>query len=231
MLCRLLKATPTMTRLNCGLLNLYRHDSYASTLREPHTGDWGCEWSCWAVNLKVIALLEMNALYYFHKYILYLVCCWRLLCLHRQHIGLLLPWLPLVLFLGLFSSSLQHLNMPKAQLLFFFPFLCWITVIFSTWFSVPLSSLMIILLRIIELLEENKDRNLNFMLPWYNPGGDVFRECRGSFALNIVIISLYPSKDLKVTPQTMVGKDHLAWLCLCSYFWGVKGASLFFTKL
>lgn len=230
MLCRLLKATPTMTRLNCGLLNLYRHDSYASTLREPHTGDWGWEWSCWAVNLKVIALLEMNALYYFHKYILYLVCCWRLLCLHRQHIGLLLPWLPLVLFLGLFSSSLQHSNMLKAQLLFFFPFLC-CTVIFSTWFSVPLSSLMIILLRIIELLEENKDRNLNFMLPWYNPGGDVFRECRGSFALNIVIISLYPSKDLKVTPQTMVGKDHLAWLCLCSYFWGVKGASLFFTKL
>lgn len=75
MLCRLLKATPTMTRLNCGLLNLYRQDSSASTLREPHTEDWGCEWSCWAVNSKVIALLEMNALYYFHKYILYLDYC------------------------------------------------------------------------------------------------------------------------------------------------------------
>lgn len=178
MLCRLLKATPTMTRLNCGLLNRYRHDSFASTLREPHTGDWGCEWSCWAVNSKVIALLEMNALYYFHKYVLYLICCWRLLCLHRQHIGLSLPWLPLVLFLGLFSSPLQHLSVPKAQLLLFFPFLCWITVIFSTWFSIPLSTLMIILLRIIELLGENKDRNLNFMLPWYNPGGDVFWESR-----------------------------------------------------
>lgn len=38
-------------------------------------------------------------------------------------------------------------------------------LIFSTWFSIPLSSLMIMLLRIIELLGENKDRNLNFMLP------------------------------------------------------------------
>lgn len=231
MLCRLLKATPTTTRLSCGLLNLYQHDSYVSTRREPHMGDWGCEWSCWAVNLKVIALLEMNALYYFHKYILCLVCCWRLLCLHRQHIGLSLPWLPLVLVLGLFSSSLQHLNLPKAHLLFFFLFFCWITVILSTWFSIPLSSLMIILLRIIELLGDNKDRNLNFMLPWYNPGGDIFQECRGSFALNIVITSLYPSEGLKVTPQAMVGKDHLSGQCLWCYFWGVKGASLFFTKL
>lgn len=223
MLCRLLKATPTTTRLSCGLLNLCRRDSYVSTLREPRTGGWGCEWSCWAVNLKVIALLEMNALYYFHKYILCLVCCWRLLCLHRQHIGLSLPWLLLVLVLGLFSSSLQHLNVPKAQLLFFFPFLCWITVIFSTWFSIPLSILMIILLRIIELLGENRDRNLNFMLPWYNPGGDVFRECRGSFALNIVITSLYPSKDLKVTPQTMVGKDHWTGQCSVVLLLGAKG--------
>lgn len=104
MLCRLLKATPTMTHLSCGLLNLYRRDLSVSTLREPHMEDWGCEWSCWAVNLKVIAPLEMNALYYFHKYILYLDYCWTLLCLYRQHIGLSLPWLPLVLFLGLISS-------------------------------------------------------------------------------------------------------------------------------
>lgn len=75
MLCRLLKETPTTTHLNCGLLNLYRQDSSVSTLREPHMEDWDCEWSCWAVNSKVIALLEMNALYYFHTYIPYLDYC------------------------------------------------------------------------------------------------------------------------------------------------------------
>lgn len=75
MLCRLLKATPTTTHLNCGLLNPYQRDSSASTLREPHTQDWDFEWSCWDVNLKVIALLEINALYYFQTYILYLDYC------------------------------------------------------------------------------------------------------------------------------------------------------------
>lgn len=63
----------------------------------------------------------------------------------------------------------RHLNMPKAQILFFLPFLCWITVIFSTWFSIPLRSLMIILSRSTELLGHNRQELIFYVTmiqPW-----------------------------------------------------------------
>lgn len=216
MLCRLLKATPTTTHLNCGLLNPYQRDSSASTLREPHMQDWDFEWSCWDVNLKVIALLEINALYYFQTYILYLDYCWTLLFLYRQHIILLLPWLPLVLFLGLISSFWADVR------------ICWRHKYYSLsrpllnhsdvlhMVSVPSSKLMIMLSRSIELLGENEDRNLYFLLPWHNPGRDISENAKGE------IIPFAPSRDVKVTPDSMVGSDYLSGQGLCSSFLRVR---------